>query len=404
MPLFPPSRTAEQSPAPTPASEGAAARLRAAAPRTAVWVALATIVWFTGKAAEEIGLPAPHLLSAVLWGITAALSGLLPTGMPPRIHTAAQAVVGVVIGTYFDVHALRASGPALLPLLAVTLATLALSLAAGFTFARRSPIDERTAALGMVAGGSAAIVATARDLGADARVVAFMQYVRLTLVVLSTPLLVRFLLAPHSAGFGLLGADEIEVENSLAGYAFLAAAAIAGGVLGVRLRLPAGALLGPVLLAAAVTAAGYGSQPPELARELAFTVIGLEVGLRFTRDTLRTLGRLLPKVLLYSAATTAACGLLAWAVTAFTHITLVDAYLATTPGGINAVLATASASGANVTLVFAVQALRLFLMVLAAPALIRWILRRRTGAYPGPAAPPADRDASQAPAPVPAER
>ncbi|MEU3521129.1 AbrB family transcriptional regulator [Streptomyces sp. NPDC006654] len=134
------------------------------------------------------------------------------------------------------------------------------------------------------------------------------------------------------------------------------AAAIVGGVLGVRLRLPDGALLGPVLLAAIATAAGFGSQPPELARELAFTVIGLEVGLRFTRDTLRILGRLLPKVFLYSAVTTAAWGLLAWAVTSFTPVTLVDAYLAT-----------ASASNAGVTLVFAVQALRLFLMVSPPP-------------------------------------
>ncbi|MDJ0346498.1 AbrB family transcriptional regulator [Streptomyces sp. H10-C2] len=356
--------------------------LRSRAQRAALWAVLAALVWFTGKAAEEIGLPAPHLLSAVLWGVAAALSGVVGTGMPPRVHLAAQAMVGVVIGTYFDVHSLQRSGGAVLPLLAVTLATLAFSLAAGFWFARRGQVDATTAALGMVAGGSAAIVATAKDLGADARVVAFMQYVRLTLVVLSTPLLVRFLLAPHATGFGVLGAPEIEVDGSVSGYAFLALIAVAGGFLGVRLRLPAGALLGPVLLAAAVTAAGYGSQPPELARELAFTVIGLEVGLRFTRETLRTLGRLLPKVLLYSAVTTAVCGLLAWAVTTVSHVTLLNAYLATTPGGINAVLATASASNADVTLVFAVQALRLFLMVLAAPALIRWIISRRTTAPP----------------------
>ncbi|OLZ65380.1 hypothetical protein AV521_32410 [Streptomyces sp. IMTB 2501] len=76
-------------------------------------------------------------------------------------------------------------------------------------------------------------------------------------------------------------------------------------------------------------------------------------------------------------------GLLAWAVTAFTHITLGNLHLVTTPGGIDAAPATASASNANVTLVFAVQALCLFLMVLAAPALIRWILHRRSTARPG---------------------
>jgi uncharacterized membrane protein AbrB (regulator of aidB expression) len=48
-----------------------------------------------------------------------------------------------------------------------------------------------------------------------------------------------------------------------------------------------------------------------------------------------------------------------------------DAYLATTPGGIYAVLATAVGSGADTAFVLAVQALRLLVMVIAAPPLVR---------------------------------
>ncbi len=55
----------------------------------------------------------------------------------------------------------------------------------------------------MVAGGSAAIVGAAEDLGADARMVAFMQYLRLALVVLTMPLLVRFAFAPGTFHFAL---------------------------------------------------------------------------------------------------------------------------------------------------------------------------------------------------------
>ena len=69
---------------------------------------------------------------------------------------------------------------------------------------------------------------------------------------------------------------------------------------------------------------------------------------------------------------------LSWALSLLTHTTLLNAYLATTPGGINAVLVTAFAAGANTSLVFGIQGLRLVLMVLAAPPLVAWLLRRST--------------------------
>jgi uncharacterized membrane protein AbrB (regulator of aidB expression) len=53
------------------------------------------------------------------------------------------------------------------------------------------------------------------------------------------------------------------------------------------------------------------------------------------------------------------------------HIPLMDAYLATTPGGINAVLATAVATHADLPLISSVQSLRLFAVVLVTPPLLR---------------------------------
>jgi len=56
--------------------------------------------------------------------------------------------------------------------------------------ARVAQLDRPTASLGMVAGGAAGIVAMAGDLGADDRLVAFMQYLRVLVITLLTPLLV----------------------------------------------------------------------------------------------------------------------------------------------------------------------------------------------------------------------
>jgi membrane AbrB-like protein len=106
-------------------------------------------------------------------------------------------------------------------------------------------------------------------------------------------------------------------------------------------------------------------------------VIGLQVGVSFTRESLRTVGRALPLALALIVVLILACAGLGAALAAATGAGELDAYLATTPGGLYAVLATATSSGADATFVLAVQVLRLFVMLLSAPLLARF-LRART--------------------------
>ena len=74
-----------------------------------------------------------------------------------------------------------------------------------------------------------------------------------------------------------------------------------------------------------------------------------------------------------------ACAGLGAVLSAATGVSALDGYLATTPGGLYAVLATASDSGADVTFVLAVQVLRLFVMLSprAGPVALMSSSRRR---------------------------
>ena len=60
-----------------------------------------------------------------------------------------------------------------------------------------------------------------------------------------------------------------------------------------------------------------------------------------------------------------------------TGATPLEGYLATTPGGIYAVLATAISSGVDVAFVVAVQVLRVIVMLLLAPVAARWVAGRK---------------------------
>lgn len=376
--------------APSPLPPAEAPRQHASSgwslPSLALWVVIGLLSVFGGTFVEEIGMPAPHLLTGLVAGLVVALTGLARRThlvLPRVVYLAAQAIAGVLLGTYFSLPALGSVGWALVPLVAVTLFTLVLSVGAGLLVARHTSLDEPTAALEMIAGGSSGIVAAADDLHADARIVAVLQYVRLILVVLSAPLLVRFVLAPHGT-YAAVGAKEIEAISSLHGYVLTIGLAALGAVAGTKLKIPAGALIVPLVLTALGGGLGLWNdlQPPEVVREPAFVVIGLAVGLGFDVAVLRRAVRAAPIALAAIVGIVVACGALAGLVAATTHVSLLDAYLATTPGGINAVLVTAFAAGANTSLVFGLQGLRLFVMVLAAPALVRYLLNRDLRRHP----------------------
>ncbi len=136
-------------------------------------------------------------------------------------------------------------------------------------------------------------------------------------------------------------------------------------------------LLGPMLVAAALDLGGLsgGAGAPFPFVEVAFLLVGLQVGLNFTRESLRTVGRALPIALVVILVLILACAGLGVALAAVTGVSPLDGYLATTPGGMNAVLATATSTGADATFVLAVQVLRLFAMLLTAPLIAR-LLRR----------------------------
>jgi membrane AbrB-like protein len=119
---------------------------------------------------------------------------------------------------------------------------------------------------------------------------------------------------------------------------------------------------------------------PELLREAAFIGIGAQVGLRFTPDTLREVGRLLGPVLVSIAGLIVGCFGLAVLLHLTADVSLADAYLATTPGGFYAVAAIAFGANGDTTFIVAVQGLRVLIMVLLAPALVRWLARSRTPA------------------------
>jgi membrane AbrB-like protein len=345
-----------------------------------VWAGIAAGTLAGGLVLDAVGLPSSYLFAALLVGLAIALARPGEVAVPANVFRGAQAVAGVSLGAYLESDALRALASSWLPVALVSFATLGLSLLCGAVLARTTALDPATAALGMIAGGASGIVGMSGELGADDRLVAFMQYLRVLVVVLLTPVGIAVLFGgQHGGGSGTVPAtdtfgDPLEwvLTVALAGF---------GAVAGIRARVTAGVLLVPMLLTGVLVLTGALGDfaVPGLLSQTAFSLIGLRVGLSFTVGTVKLLGRLVVPVLGMIAFLLVASFGLAALLAATTPATLLDAYLATTPGGLYAVLAVAFGAGANTTFIVAVQTLRVIAMVLLAPLAVRVMLGRGAG-------------------------
>jgi membrane AbrB-like protein len=318
-----------------------------------------------------VHLPSPVLFGSLLGGMAYALVSPRELDMPPWAFRLGQALVGVVIGALVKVATLSRLVGDWPSVLLVTVGTLAISVVAGRLLALHRDVSRATGAFALIAGGASGIVALARELGADDRVVTIVQYLRVLLVLLAMPLVTAFVFSPPS-GRGQLSTGTTRWLPDLV---FVALAVVIG--LGVQrlLRAPAAALLAPMLVAVLISASGVlGTvSVPGVLEQLGYALIGVRVGLRFTRSSLRSIARLLPLATALILLVIAACGLLGLLLSAVTGVDRLTAYLATTPGGLFAVLATAADSGSDVTYVLAVQVIRVFAMLLVAPLLARWL-------------------------------
>jgi membrane AbrB-like protein len=108
----------------------------------------------------------------------------------------------------------------------------------------------------------------------------------------------------------------------------------------------------------------------------AYITLGWSIGLRFTRQTLTQAARALPSIIAAISCLILACAGVALALTQVASIDPLTAYLATSPGGLDAVAIIAATSGVNIPFVMAFQTARLLLVIATGPALARFMARR----------------------------
>lgn len=323
---------------------------------------------------ELAGLPAALLLGPMIAGIVIA-AGDGVVRVPPTLYVLAQGVLGCLMARAMPASVLSEIGREWPIFLTGIVSVIVVANGLGWLLAKWRVLPGSTAIWGASPGAASAMVIMAEAYGADFRLVAFMQYVRVVCVAVAASLVARLWATGDGSG-QLPGPmvwfpppDWVPLIQTLA-------LGLGGALVGRALRFPAGAMLVPMALGILLqdTGAIAISLPPWLLA-LSYTLVGWAIGLRFTRAILVHAARALPQILASMLTLILICGGFAAFLVHFAGIDPLTAYLATSPGGADSVAIIAASSKVDVPFVVAMQTARFLVVLVTGPSLARLIVK-----------------------------
>ena len=318
-------------------------------------------------------LPAALLLGPMVAGIAMAMTECR-LHVPRRLFYLAQGVVGCLIARALPLSIFGEMAHDWPIFLGGVLSVIVVSAFLGWLLTRWQVLPGTTALWGSSPGGASAVVIMSEAYGADFRLVAFMQYLRVAMVAV---------LASTVAAYFSLGASRPPIDwlppVHWLSFAETLALIVGGAVVGRVLRIPAGPMMVPLFAGVLLQAIGLMTiELPPWLLAISYAGIGWSIGLRFTRGILVHAARALPRVLAATVALIVLCCGLAAVLVAVAGVDPLTAYLATSPGGADAVAIIATSSNVDVPFVMAMQAARVIVVLAMAPSLTRFIAKRMT--------------------------
>ncbi len=355
--------------------------LLARLPRAVQWATLLIGSVMLSGLLELAGLPAALLLGAMVAAILVGTNG--GTVRVPRIlYYAAQAVIGCMIA--------RAITPAIVgtflkdwPLfISVMLGVVVASSLLGWGLGRLGILPGTTAVWGLSPGAASVMMVMAEEYGADPRLVAFMQYLRVVFVAIAASVIARFVVHAHGTV-----ATQIIWFPPLHWLSFGETVAIGliGGIVGRLSRIPGGVVLVPMFAGASLHGTNLVTiELPPWLLAMSYAFLGWNIGLGFTRDILGHAVRVLPQVTLAIIALMLICGGLALVLVETVGVDPLTAYLATSPGGMDSVAIIAASTKVDVPFVLALQIVRFMVVLLIGPFISRFVASQLGHQVPAP--------------------
>jgi len=317
--------------------------------------------------------PAAILLGCMFSAILMSTNGA-KFFIPKWYFALAQGIIGCLMARSLQPQALHSLGHDWPIFVGVSLAIFSASIFLGWLFMHRGIFPGSTAIWGLAPGAAAAMVMMAESYGADVRLVAFMQYLRVAIVTTIAAIIAHFFTSigvmQSSISPQWFAADSLNLLITLL-------VAIGASIFAYKLAIPGGSMILPLILA---TLLQYFDllviELPMVVLTAAYSIIGWSIGLRFNGAILRHAWNSLPKVLLAIGTLIMISSLIAIGLWQLADYDLFTAYLASSPGGADSIAVIAATTTVNTGFVMSMQLSRFIFVLIFGPIASKFIAKR----------------------------
>lgn len=320
-----------------------------------------------------LSLPLPWMLGAMAATSIAAICGV-SLAVSRHLRSLMIAVIGVLLGSAFtpDLADQIVRWTASLAILSGFLISLAVLVP---WILRKAGYDPATAFFSALPAGLTEMTAVGSDNGGNPQIIALTHTVRVFIVAFAIPFLMVVFAGyerPPTTGPNFIDVSTVDLL-------ILSGCCLFGLWFGLKLKVPAGALAGPLLLSALVHISGLtSSSPPGLLVATAQVVLGASVGARFAGITLATTGKTLLLAFIVTIFMIGLSAIGAMVLGPIVGINPMALLLALAPGGVTEMSLVALAMDQDIAFVTTHHIVRIALIIMIAPGVFAFFQRQRT--------------------------
>ncbi|WP_392560169.1 AbrB family transcriptional regulator [Orbus mooreae] len=318
-------------------------------------------------------VPASFLLGPMLAGIIVGLNRF-DIYIPKSLFNLSQGILGCLTAKAITASVLMDLVSYWQLALVITISTIIISIAIGLFIVRFSNLPGSTAIWGIMPGGASAMVGICGDYGADPRLVALIQYLRVIFVILMLAVFSHFFAQETMTNNGN---NAVWFATSKINLLYTILIAIIGVAIAKIIRFPSGRILLSMVIGTVLQINGIVQlETPLWLLLLCFGSIGLSVGLRFNIAVIKLAVRLLPIILLSIFMMLIFCYGQAILLHYYLGLDYLTCFLATSPGGLETSVVIALDTQSNLSIILPLQILRLFSVLVFGPIIARYLSTR----------------------------
>lgn len=339
-----------------------------------IFICLMVVGSFIGY---RLRIPMGAILGAMVFvGAGKALSILTLASSTP-LSFLVQTLLGIMIGLSFNRLTKKQFIEVRNSLIFVIVSVIVMTLTTGYMISFFPMLSRSIAFLSSAPGGMVEMATMANALGLEAPSVIFLHFIRLLLVMLIFPQIIKYsyyVMNPAvkpSINKNIADRNSDKQENTVRKYYLLLLVAGSGAFLGYFTQFPIGTLLGSLTAVIIVNFKTGWFRPLSTAAKRGIqTLVGGNIGLSFSSETFLMLPKLMIPALVVTVLTIAFSLALSFILSRTLHVDFLTALCGLAPAGMSEMVIISEQFNVNISTVVTMHLFRIITIVTIIPIIV----------------------------------